>query len=261
MVICEVSVSRAPASHTPSCPRAKRTASLTLCARPLHVADQKTWMCKSLGSEPCVGPANKTLNVVFSGESMVEKALMSALKQGDDCDQKDRKFCEDQVKYMRPGKPGATVKNRAEAVAKVIAPGQWTEERCQGCFTSELPKSQQPGEMEKKHPFSREAGLHAGVQILDIGGASARGVLTPDTLRSITTTSLDKVKDAGFEGICFDIELTQGAEQPLVEAFERAFKIVKNAGLLVMVTTSHSAPCERPPTPSFEPPARPPTSS
>ena len=62
------------------------------------------------------------------------------------------------------------------------------------------------------------------------------------TLQSITAAGLDKVKDAGFEGICFDIELTQGEEQPLVEAFERAFKIVRNAGLLVMVTTSHSAP-------------------
>jgi len=67
-------------------------------------------------------------------------------------------------------------------------------------------------------------------------------VLSVSTLQSITAAGLDKVKDAGFEGICFDIELTQGEEQPLVEAFERAFKIVKNAGLLVMLTTSHSAP-------------------
>eukprot|EP00964_Phaeocystis_antarctica_P060189 scaffold35872_cov45-Phaeocystis_antarctica.AAC.1 len=34
---------------------------------------------------------------------------------------------------MRPGKPGAMVKNRAEAVAKVVAKGQWTQERCEGC--------------------------------------------------------------------------------------------------------------------------------
>ena len=41
--------------------------------------------------------------------------------------------------------------------------------------------------------------------------------------------------------ICFDIELTMG-EQDLVEAQERAFAACKAAGLLVMVTTSHSAP-------------------
>lgn len=209
----------------------------------MRFADQKTWLCKSLDAGPCVGPENKTLNVVFSGEGLLDTALSRAMKQGVDCGPKDKKFCEDQIRYMRPGKPGATVKNRAEAIAKVIAKGQWTEEKCGGCFTSELPQSQQPSEMEKQHPFSREAGLHAGVQILDIGGASARGVLTVSTLLSISSNGLAKVKDAGFEGICFDIELTQGDEQPLVEAFERAFKIVKNAGLLVMVTTSHSAPC------------------
>ena len=203
---------------------------------------QKTWLCKNLAAGPCIGPENKTLNVVFSGESLLDTALASAMKQGPGCGPKDRKFCEDQVRYMRPGKPGATVKSRAEAVAKVVAEGAWTQERCEGCFMSELPKSQQPTELQKQHPFSREAGLHAGVQILDIGGASARGVLSVSTLQSITAAGLDKVKDAGFEGICFDIELTQGEEQPLVEAFERAFKIVKNAGLLVMVTTSHSAP-------------------
>jgi len=203
---------------------------------------QKTWLCKNLAAGPCIGPKNKTLNIVFSGESLLDTALASAMQQGPGCGPKDKKFCEDQVRYMRPGKPGATVKNREEAIAKVVATGQWTQERCVGCFMSELPKSQQPTEMQKQHPFSREAGLHEGVQILDIGGASARGVLSVSTLLSISAAGLDKVKDVGFEGICFDIELTQGDEQPLVEAFERAFKIVKNAGLLVMVTTSHSAP-------------------
>tara|TARA_B100000787_G_C15957781_1_gene191819 strand:- start:333 stop:521 length:189 start_codon:yes stop_codon:yes gene_type:complete len=36
--------------------------------------------------------------------------------------------------------------------------------------------------------------------------------------------------------------LTKG-EADLVPAFERAFAACKQAGLLVMVTTSHSAPC------------------
>ncbi len=36
--------------------------------------------------------------------------------------------------------------------------------------------------------------------------------------------------------------LTKG-EAELTDAFERAFAACKQAGLLVMVTTSHSAPC------------------
>ena len=94
---------------------------------------QKTWLCKNLAAGPCIGPENKTLNIVFSGESLLDTALASAMKQGADCGPKDKKFCEDQVRYMRPGKPGATVKNRAEAIAKVVAKGQWTQERCEGC--------------------------------------------------------------------------------------------------------------------------------
>jgi len=205
---------------------------------------QKTWLCKNLAAGPCIGPENKTLNIVFSGESLLDTALASAMKQGADCGPKDKKFCEDQVRYMRPGKPGATVKNRAEAIAKVVAKGQWTQERCEGCFMSELPKSQQPTAMQKQHPFTREAGLHEGVQILDIGGASARGVLSVSTLLSISATGLDKVKDAGFEGICFDIELTQGDEQPLVEAFEWPSRSSR-----MPASSSWSPRATRPPTP------------
>ena len=99
---------------------------------------QKTWLCKNLAAGPCIGPENKTLNIVFSGESLLDTALASAMKQGADCGPKDKKFCEDQVRYMRPGKPGATVKNRAEAIAKVVAKGQWTQERCEGCTALKL---------------------------------------------------------------------------------------------------------------------------
>jgi hypothetical protein len=52
---------------------------------------------------------------------------------------------------------------------------------------------------------------------------------------------LPGVKAAGFHGICFDIEMTIG-EIELVKAVEQAFAACKRADLLVMVTTSHSAP-------------------
>ena len=40
---------------------------------------------------------------------------------------------------------------------------------------------------------------------------------------------------------CFDIELTQGGEE-LVTEFEKAYAACHASGLLVMITTSHSAP-------------------
>jgi hypothetical protein len=201
----------------------------------------KTWACKNLDSGPCVGLPKKNLNVAFSGEGTIETALARSVKRGGDCEHTDKKFCEDQIKYMRCGKTGSQCKDRAEAIEKITAPGQWTEEQCTGCFAGELPKALTPSQVEAQHPFSREAGLHAGVQMLDIGGASERGVLTVEKLQSFFTGGLDKVKDAGFDGICFDIEMTKG-EAPLVKEFERAFAACKQAGLLVMITTSHSAP-------------------
>ena len=201
----------------------------------------KTWACKNLESGPCVGLPKKNLNVAFTGEGTLETSLARAVKRGGDCEHADRRFCEDQIKYMRCGKPGSQCAGRAEAIEKITAPGQWTEEQCAGCFADELPKALTPSQIEAQHPFSREAGLHQGVQFLDIGGASERGVLTVEKLQSFFTDGLDKVKDAGFDGVCFDIEMTKG-EEPLVKEFERAFAACKQAGLLVMITTSHSAP-------------------
>lgn len=201
----------------------------------------KTWACKNLESGLCVGLAKKNLNVAFSGEGTIETALARSVKRGGDCEHADKRFCEDQIKYMRCGKQGSQCADRAEAVEKITAPGQWTEEQCAGCFADELPKALTPSQIEAQHPFSREAGLHQGVQFLDIGGASERGVLSVEKLASFFTGGLDKVKDAGFDGICFDIEMTKG-EEALVKEFERAFAACKQAGLLVMITTSHSAP-------------------
>ena len=52
---------------------------------------------------------------------------------------------------------------------------------------------------------------------------------------------LPQVKAAGFQGLCFDIEMTKG-EMELVREVEKVFALCKAHGLLVMVTTSHSAP-------------------
>jgi hypothetical protein len=81
--------------------------------------------------------------------------------------------------------------------------------------------------------------LH-GRKYLSVGGANVNGHMTAETLKGIEA-NLDYVKDAGFVGLCFDIESTQD-ENHYIPAMEAAFAAVKAKGLKVLVTTSHSAP-------------------
>lgn len=81
--------------------------------------------------------------------------------------------------------------------------------------------------------------LH-GSKYLSVGGANVNGYMTPETLKGIEA-NLDYVKDAGFVGICFDIEVTQNENQ-YIPAMNAAFAAVRAKGLKVLVTTSHSAP-------------------
>jgi len=81
--------------------------------------------------------------------------------------------------------------------------------------------------------------LH-GRKYLSLGGANVNGHMTVETLAAVAE-NIDYVKDAGFTGICFDIESTQG-ENKYIPAMEAAFAATKAAGLKVLVTTSHSAP-------------------
>jgi hypothetical protein len=201
-----------------------------------RTTDSKTWLCKTRSSPTCTGPAAKNLHVAFSGENTLEIALERSLVQLSECNGSDNSFCNSQLRYATD--------TRAESIAKLLAPGSWTAERCRGCFLDDpaLPPNLRPSELEKNNPFAKEAGLFQGMQFLDIGGASARGVLTVETLQSFFAGGLDKVKDAGFDGVCFDVEMTRGEETALVKELERAFAACKQAGLLVMVTTSHSAP-------------------
>merc|ERR1711865_1215126 len=155
------------------------------------------------------GPATKNLHVAFSGENTLEIALERSLVQFSECKGQDKSACERGTKY--------TTDTRAESIGKLLAPGSSTAEQCRGCFLDELPPNLRPSELEKNHPFAKEAGLFQGMQFLDIGGASARGVLTAETLQSFFTGGLDKVKDAGFDGVCFDVEMTRGEETALVK--------------------------------------------
>jgi hypothetical protein len=183
----------------------------------------KTWACKEpfLNSSACLGPDDRNIDVVFSGYSSVDQALEAAMNQGDKCSSKDMEWCTGQIDFMvNSAVPQLT---RKQAIKAILAPGAATEPTCTRCLA---PK--------------KDAAKDSRLQFLTIGGANAEGMVTAAALDGVES-GLEAVKEAGFHGLCFDIELTVG-DQDLVEAQERAFAACKKAGLLVMVTTSHSAP-------------------
>ena len=182
----------------------------------------KTWACKEpfLNSSACLGPPDRNIDVVFSGYSSVDQALQAAMNQGDKCSSQDMDWCTGQSDFMtNSAVPKMT---RKQAIKAILEPGAATEPTCKRC-------------LDPKKDASQER-----LQFLTIGGANAEGMVTAAALDGVED-GLEAVKEAGFAGLCFDIELTVG-DQDLVEAQERAFAACKRAGLLVMVTTSHSAP-------------------
>ena len=138
----------------------------------------------------CAGPKSKNLNVIFSGEATLSRALTVAFQQ------------------------------QATALGKSIS------------------------ETRLLRPFSVDAGLHTGLQFISLGGANSAGAFSNETLHEagFSLKGLESVKAAGFSGICFDVEMTEGGAERLAVALEAAFVACKRAGMLVMVTTSHTAP-------------------
>jgi hypothetical protein len=72
------------------------------------------------------------------------------------------------------------------------------------------------------------------------GGSSEQGMFNPDTVAKMGE-DCPMIKEAGYEGVVFDVEVTRGG-MLLVDTLEEAFKKCKAADLVVMVTTSHTAP-------------------
>merc|ERR1740133_403774 len=79
-----------------------------------------------------------------------------------------------------------------------------------------------------------------GTHYLSLGGSSEQGMFNPDTVAKMGE-DCPMIKEAGYEGVVFDVEVTRGG-MLLVDSLEEAFKKCKAADLVVMVTTSHTAP-------------------
>mmetsp|Transcript_16569 Transcript_16569/g.36654 ORF Transcript_16569/g.36654 Transcript_16569/m.36654 type:complete len:250 (-) Transcript_16569:118-867(-) len=86
-----------------------------------------------------------------------------------------------------------------------------------------------------------------GTKYITLGGGNSAGVFTAAALTAIEG-SADKIKQAGYEGVMFDVEEVTGPSSTMVPAFAKAFAALKQGGLKVAVTTSHSAPyqCDAP---------------
>ena len=165
-------------------------------------------------------------------------ALNEEVDQAAVCTDSDLKWCDSQVDFMVTTTKVA--KDRDEAIKMALKPDSFLQPKCTPCYA---PKERNSTDASAAAPmFSAKAGLYQGLQFLSVGGANRNGLINAQRLEDYSTSEgLDQIKAAGFEGVCFDVESTEG-EQELVTALERAFAACKRAGLLVMVTTSHTAP-------------------
>ena len=167
----------------------------------------KTWDCKRNSSAlPCTGPSPKAknINVVFSGFSSIKRALAEALDKGSGgCAKKEMAYCDKMAGFMVSSSKVA--KTIAEAKKMMLEPGSPNEQYCKKCYSPE--KSQE----EKPHPLSQRAGMYQGVQFLGLGGASDDGVMSKLKMADFwgegyAQVGIEAIKDAGFQGVCFDIE-------------------------------------------------------
>ena len=174
---------------------------------------------------PNNGTENATLGVQLSGEVNVTAALRVVGAIPMPCGDRQREFCDAQVQFYES-------EGKSTVHAEQLVMQDFTS-RCRSCLTG----------ADEGLSFSVESGRHRGAQFLALGGGRSEVAWNVDALSDFVEggQDLEAIKDAGFAGVCFDIEETSG-DRELILAFERAFAALRQAGLEVMVSTSHSAP-------------------
>jgi len=81
-----------------------------------------------------------------------------------------------------------------------------------------------------------------GKKWLTLGGGNSAGTFNTEALSSIGSSAEDIKNSSTYDGVLFDVEIVYGTSDDMVPAFANAFKNLKEGGLKVGVTTSHSAP-------------------
>ena len=178
------------------------------------------------------GGDETTLGVQFTGEWKIMPALEAlGIKKGG-CDDTQKSWCDGQSTYAE-----STGKSADEARKGTME--EFTE--CVPCLMTEADKKT----MAKPWSAAANNPQHRGAQYLSLGGGANAPAWEMDALDDFVDGSAEikALKDAGFAGVCFDIEGSKGGQE-LVDAFESAFAVLRKNGLDVMITTSHSAPYE-----------------
>ena len=155
----------------------------------------------------------------FSGDINVQGALHGVGATTMPCDDTQSGFCKGQMDFFTgAGKSNTEAK---EAVLKQYA------DNCRSCLMTKTDLARLP-----KKQFSVKAGMWRGKQLLSLGGGGT--MWNVESLAGLTKGSKDiaDIKEAGFAGICFDVEETEG-EQELIDAFESTFARLKKEGLEV----------------------------
>jgi hypothetical protein len=82
--------------------------------------------------------------------------------------------------------------------------------------------------------------LNGRKKLLNLGGGNERGIWNLSDFDYINS-KLSAIKSAGWDGLCFDVEVCPN-NVSFVEAFKDCFAKCKKAGLIVFVTISHLVP-------------------
>jgi len=80
-----------------------------------------------------------------------------------------------------------------------------------------------------------------GTKYLTVGGGDMKGQMTADVLKKYAVSG-QKIKNAGYDAVMFDLEEIKGPHTMMIPLFAAAFAAIKKAGLGVAVTVSKCAP-------------------
>jgi len=179
------------------------------------------------------GSKSANMGVQFSGEIDVTAALKAVGALTLPCDDVQKSWCDGQLDFY--ANAGKSPEEARMTIMKEFS------DACRSCLITPEDASE-----AWAHPFTLKSGMYNGAQYLSLGGGRSEAAFTPEALSGLVEGSKDieAIKDAGFAGVCFDVEEAHGSAKDLIAAFERSFIALKQAGLRVMVTTSHSAPYE-----------------
>ena len=164
---------------------------------------------------------------LWQGDWNLTAALLSLGVSEDKCEDAQKTYCDSMIDF---NVQGGQSKNEARIATMK------SYDQCRACLMTPADKKDFPP------PFSLKSGKYHGNQFVSLGGGANAPPWTVE-MASIGNEEIEKVKLAGFTGICFDIEAVDGRDE-LIAAFEETFARCRNAGVQVFITTSHSAPYE-----------------